>query len=172
MTDNIPCNRKVKNVNLFGIFSIPFYIFLQSMNEETSPNTSATKNDFSTIHRGTGAYWVRIDDAWFLTKYYDHEDLFYFLGYFDGVEPKELHEIDERKLDKKFEGHKSRTHLVEQAKLDRQEGYYWIMHDAMWFAAYYLSSKNEFYFPGQTIGFDPQELEEIDEQSIVRSIFT
>lgn len=127
-------------------------------------------NDTTTNSRETGFYWVRIDNGWFLTNYYAKKGLFYFPGYFDGVEPKELHEIDERRLGKKFEGHKSRTHFVDQqAKLDRQEGYYWVMHDAMWFATYYLFSKDEFYFPGQTIGFDPSELEEIDERRIERN---
>ena len=143
------------------------------MNTGITSNTSGVNNGSVATTRETGFYWVRIDGAWFLTKYYSLEDLFYFPGYFDGIDPKELHEIDERKIDKKFEGHKSRTHFVEQlAKLDRQEGYYWVMHDAIWFATYYLTSKNEFYFPSQTIGFDPQELEELDEQRIERSVLT
>lgn len=134
-------------------------------------NTSGANNGSSIIIRETGYYWVRIDDGWFLTRCYAKKDLFYFPGYFDGIDPKELHEIDERKLDKKFEGYKRKTPDNKRlTKSDRQEGYYWVMHDAMWFATYYLSSKDEFYFPGQPIGFNPQELEEIDEQRIERSI--
>lgn len=56
----------------------------------------------------------------------------------------------------------------EQGQSNREDGYYWVRHDAMWFAAYYLSSEDVFYFPGQTIGFDPSELEKIDEQKIER----
>lgn len=56
----------------------------------------------------------------------------------------------------------------EQGRSNRDDGYYWVRHDDMWFAAYYLSSEDIFYFPGQTIGFDPSELEEIDEQKIER----
>jgi len=40
------------------------------------------------------------------------------------------------------------------------------MHDSMWFATYYISSEDVFCFPGQIIGFDPSELEEIEEQRI------
>ena len=56
----------------------------------------------------------------------------------------------------------------EQGWSNRKEGYYWVRHDNMWFATYYLSSEGVFYFPGQIIGFDPSELEEIDEQKIER----
>ena len=134
-------------------------------------NTSVVNNGFSTILRETGYYWVRIDEVWFLTKYYNRENLFYFPGYFDGTDPKELHEIDDKKLDKKFEGYKRKSiNIAEQAEPVRQEGYYWVMHDAMWFATYYLLSKGGFYFSGQTIGFDPEELEEIDEQRIERRV--
>lgn len=143
------------------------------MNTKVTSNTSSNNIDFKSIIRETGFYWVKIEDSWFLTKYIAREDLFYFPGYFDGIAPKELHEIDERRLDKKFEGHKRKAHFVEeQAKLERKEGYYWVLHDAMWFATYYLSSKDEFYFPGQTLGFDPQDLEEIDEQRIEWNILT
>lgn len=139
------------------------------MNTEITSNTSEVNDDSGAIKRETGFYWVRIDDCWFLTKYYSHKDLFYFPGYFDGFAQKELHEIDERRLDKKFEGHKRRTpNMAEQAEPNRKDGYYWVQHDAMWFATYYLSSKNEFYFPGQIYGFDPPQLEEIDEQRIKR----
>ena len=139
------------------------------MNTGIRPNSSGDENK-SLNNRETGFYWVRFDNDWFLAKYYDHENLFYFSGYFEGIDPKELHEIDERRLDKKFEGYKRKTlNIVEQAKPVRKEGYYWVMHDAMWFAAYYLSSKEEFYFPGQVIGFDPSELEDIDERRIKRN---
>lgn len=123
------------------------------------------------VNRETGTYWVRIDDAWFLTKYYSRNGLFYFPGYFDGFAQKELIEIDERRLEKKFEGHKRKTFdNVEQSKPVRQEGYYWVLHDAMWFATYYLSSKDEFFFPGQIYGFDPPQLDEIDERRIERQL--
>jgi hypothetical protein len=121
------------------------------MSTKITPSTSSNNIDFKAIIRETGFYWVRIDDRWILTKYYSKEDLFYFPSYFDGTDPKELHEIDERKLDKIFEGYKRKIpDNKKHTKSDRQEGYYWVMHDAMWFATYYLSSKDEFYFPGQT----------------------
>jgi len=50
----------------------------------------------------------------------------------------------------------------------RTNGYYWVSHDFMWFVAYYNSSEYVFYFPGQIIGFDPDELEVIDERKIER----
>lgn len=139
------------------------------MNTEITPNTSGNDNGSSAINRETGFYWVRIDDSWFLTKYYSRKYLFYFPGYFDGFALKELHEIDERRFDKKFEGHKRKVFdIVEHSEPVRQEGYYWVLHDAMWFATYYLSSKDEFFFPGQIYGFDPTQLEEIEEQRIER----
>jgi len=51
----------------------------------------------------------------------------------------------------------------------RANGYYWVRHDFMWFVAYYNSSEDVFYFPGQIIGFDPDELEVIDEQRVERT---
>jgi|GEM_PF-6345307 len=51
----------------------------------------------------------------------------------------------------------------------REMGYYWVMHDGMWFVAYYNPSDNEFYFSGQSIGFDPQRLDTIDERKIERN---
>jgi len=78
-----------------------------------------------------------------------------------------LHEVEERRLDKNFEGYKRKTpNMAEQAKPNRSDGYYWVLHDAMWFATYYLSSRDEFYFPGQIYGFDPPQLDEIDERRI------
>jgi len=137
------------------------------MSDEIPSNTTKANNDSIANKRESGCYWVRTDDRWFLTKYYSREDLFYFPGHFDGIDPKELHEIDERRLDKKFEGYKRKTPIMaEQAKPNRKDGYYWVLHDAMWFATYYQSSEDVFYFPGQTNGFDPPELEEIDEHRI------
>ena len=78
-----------------------------------------------------------------------------------------MHEVEERRLDKNFEGYKRKTpNMAEQAKPNRSDGYYWVLHDAMWFATYYLSSRDEFYFPGQIYGFDPPQLDEIDERRI------
>lgn len=139
------------------------------MNTEITSNTSGNDNGSAAINRETGSFWVRIDNNWFLTKYYSQEELFYFPGYFDGIDQKELHKIDERRLYKKLEGYKKKTNnIAEHVKTNRKDGYYWVQHDAMWFATYYLSSEDVFYFPGQTIGFDPPELEEIDEQRIER----
>lgn len=139
------------------------------MSDEIPTNTAKANNDSAAINRETGFYWVRIDDSWYLTKYYSHKDLIYFPGYFDGFAQKDLHEIDERRLDKKFDGYKRKNRNIEvQAKQKREDGYYWVQHDAMWFAAYYLSSKDEFFFPGQIYGFDPPQLEEIEDQQIER----
>jgi len=139
------------------------------MNTEITQNTTGSGNCSASIIRETGFYWVRIDDSWFLTKYFSRKDIFYFPGYFDGFAQKELHEIDERRLDKKFEGYKRKKHYIEeQGKQNLEDGYYWVLHDAMWFATYYLSSKDEFFFPGQIYGFDPTQLDDIDEQRIER----
>lgn len=139
------------------------------MSTEIPSKNLGANNDPTVNNRQTGFYWIRIYDSWFLTKYYSQEDLFYFPGHFDGVDPKELHEIDERKLDKKFEGYKRKTFdIAAQTKPARLVGYYWVLHDAMWFAAYYLSLMDEFYFPGQVIGFDTPDLDEIDEKRIER----
>lgn len=140
------------------------------MNTVISSNNLEEDNNSTANNRESGYYWVKFDNNWILALFFSHENLFYFAGYFAGIDPKELHEIDPRKLDKKFEGYKRKTFgLIEQTKPARLEGYYWVLHDAMWFATYYLSSKDEFYFPGQVIGFDPTDLEEIDEQRIERS---
>jgi len=132
-------------------------------------NLTSNSNEQPNSIRETGFYWVKTDETWIITQFYSHENLFYFPGYFDGIDPKQLQEVDPIRLDKKFEGHKRKTpYNKEQAELVRQEGYYWVMHDAMWFATYYLSSEDEFYFPGQQIGFDASDLQEIDEQRIER----
>jgi hypothetical protein len=55
-----------------------------------------------------------------------------------------------------------------QDRIYRPDGYYWVKHDNVWFVAYFYSSENQFFFTGQTIGFDPEEFEEIDDQRIVR----
>lgn len=55
-------------------------------------------------------------------------------------------------------------------KSNREVGYYWVMHDYMWFLTQYSSSEDVFYFPGQYIGFDPQSLQKIDERRIERKI--
>ncbi len=133
-------------------------------------NPTSNSNEQSASTRETGFYWVKTNVAWHITQYYSRENLFYFPGYFEGIEPNQLHEIDPIRLDKKFEGHKRKSpYNKEQAELVRQEGYYWVMHDAMWFATYYLPSEDEFYFPGQQIGFGISDLQEIDEQQIERN---
>jgi len=164
-------NCKGENIKIIRyLFRYTFFLSLQLMSTEKTSNTSGINIDSAALKRETGSYWVRIDGGWFLTKYYFREDLFYFPGHFDGIDPKELHEIDERRLDKQFEEYKRKIpNMAEQAKPNRKDGYYWVLHDAMWFATYYLSSEDVFYFPGQTIGFDPPELEEIDEHRIERS---
>jgi hypothetical protein len=140
------------------------------MRSGISSDKTEKNNDTHSKNRGTGSYWVRIDDSWFLTMYFSNKNQFYFPGYFDGVDPKELHEIDERKLDKKFEGYKKKSFdITEQSKPARLEGYYWVLHDAMWFATFYRPSIDEFFFSGQTIGFNPSDLDEIDELRIERN---
>jgi hypothetical protein len=94
------------------------------MSTEIPSKNSEANNDPTLNSRQTGSYWIRIDDSWFLTKYYSNKNLFYFPGYFDGIDPTELHEIDPRKLDKKFEEHKRKTfNIAEQIKTVRLEGY-------------------------------------------------
>lgn len=138
------------------------------MSTKITSNSSEASNGSAATKLETGFYWVRIDDSWFLTQYYSRKELFYFPGYFDGFGLNELHEIDKRRLDKKFVGHKRKVFdIIHQTESSRPEGYYWVLHDAMWFASYYLPSKNEFFFPGQIYGFDPAQLDEIDEQQIV-----
>jgi hypothetical protein len=53
------------------------------MNSEINSNISEVNNDSAPTKRETGYYWVRIDEGWFITKYYSQEDLFYLPGYFD-----------------------------------------------------------------------------------------
>jgi len=55
-------------------------------------------------------------------------------------------------------------------KVNRQNGYYWVMHDYMWFLTLYNYTEDVFYFPGQYIGFAPQHLQEIDERRIEREV--
>lgn len=46
------------------------------------------------------------------------------------------------------------------------KGYYWVIHDYMWFIAFYNPSEDEFYLSEQPIVFDPERLDQIDERII------